>query len=57
MTPIERLKADLERSQQGARCQVDDTVKQAQEEYERQADEADQRLREKQAQALKRFLG
>lgn len=56
MTPIERLNNGLERSQQGAKCQVDNTVQQAQEEYERQADEADQRLREKHSQALKRFL-
>ena len=57
MTPIERLNSGFERSQQGANCQVDDTVKQAQEDYEQKADKADQRLREKQAQALKKFLG
>lgn len=55
MTPLERLKAGLEKSQ-GAKCKVDRTVQQTQEEYERQADEADRLLQEKQVQELKKFL-
>lgn len=54
MTPLERLKAGLERSKENG-CEDSSTANQSQQDYEQRADEADRQLREKQARELRRF--
>jgi hypothetical protein len=55
MTPINRLKAALAKLQD-KRCVVDSVVQNMRQDYEKQADEADQRLQEKQEREQESIL-
>jgi len=54
MTPTNRLEAGLSNLQSSG-CQIQATVQNVKRAYERQANQADQRLREKQASERKRL--
>ncbi|MBD2091403.1 hypothetical protein H6F67_16285 [Microcoleus sp. FACHB-1515] len=56
MAPLNRFEAGLARLQ-NSDCEVDATVQKVRQEYEKQADSADQRLQEKQAREQVRFFG
>jgi hypothetical protein len=56
MTPLERLKAGLERSKENG-CEDSSTANQSQQDYEQRPDEADRQLHEKQTRELRRFWG
>ena len=56
MTPLNRFEAGLAKLQTSD-CEVDGTVQKVRQDYEKQADSADQRLQEKQAREQARFFG
>jgi hypothetical protein len=55
MAPCDRLTLNLERLQANG-CKVSLTVQKAKQDYEKLADQADQRLQEKQAREQAKFL-
>lgn len=55
MTPINRLDTGLAKLQNNE-CKVDSTVHNLMQNYQKQANEADQRLQEKQARELDKFF-
>lgn len=55
MAPCDRLSANLDRLQ-GSGCKVDFTLQKAKQDYEKLADQADQRLQEKQAREQEKLL-